>query len=442
MRYSLFDFTKSYSAGAVVEKTYVPAIVSFPFGKIQLLVTLIENETQTNFHKEDGVFGYIITEKGKWFFSSYNFFQTEFSYGKQVYLLEDFVVCESQDDYRTLKCETIKFEYDNLIYLDNFIKLDIEKNNIKINQDYEKIIFDEEGKGSLELKNEYNWHLKNDNYEYFKIKKHPYFLAKKNDGYINLKEVQELDKSISWFLKLVFNIKQSVISIQIDGLNSTEQQRGISTMHYYHKEIIKGYLNQGVESQTQVAFTIRDLSDKLTHNYSKWQDILSKKTTLLRLYFNEINSENYILDDRFKNLCSIIQGLEVFSFKRLSNSRFDGKPLRKGMLKILHASFNNDFLLLTSDYIENAEVERVLDIISDMRDYFQHLNKEIKIDLSNDSESMYCINRLLQINIRFHLLRLINITEEKIDHMIKRDLAFLQLSLFNLKTKLILPKNR
>jgi hypothetical protein len=143
-----------------------------------------------------------------------------------------------------------------------------------------------------------------------------------------------------------------------------------------------------------------------------------------------LNSRTISLEDRFKNYCAIIQGLDVFAtaaaklvYKGEMNRKLHN-ALDEALKKALFKSFGEDFIV------------KLCEVIGDQRDLFQHLNKPIKFDLSNNEHDLIAVNQLLAVIVRYHLWRAVGLPEDKLIKLVSRDTEWLLIDMFNLKQRL------
>lgn len=430
----IFDFTKNYSGAIETDNEAFPCNLSFDNGRIIFSLVRPDNSLA----QDPGMkkfSGYISTENGIMNFLATDAFQTLGSsnwrtYAKEQHQANSLIVTFENNDIKNHYFTQANIEYDNLDQIGNLSWTEIDSNcqstTFKLIKAFEDINFRQEP-DSIILNNYVNYLQQYDKRNILTVISSP-FISYKSKNRLTATEFGPLAIRFSYFLQLLFGIRQSVTSVLLFEHHVPKKGNGPSPYYFFNQEIIKALGNSSSRRSIKPQFNVEDL-DNVSLLYIAWHRFTITQQQICRLYFGEINSKEYIRDDRFKNLCSVIQGLEAFGF-------LTEIPKVKGDMNAkLRKATSAELQILIFGEKGLQFMQKLYELIGVQRDHYQHLNKPLKFDLNEIPEDIMTLNSLMQAIIRYHLLKAIGLNQDKIEKIILGDISFIKRKLQSIKLR-------
>lgn len=433
---SIFDFTKMYAGVVSLSGETYPCTLSFPDAKINF--KLIGKPADQHAQLKLDFTGYVSTEQGIMNYRAINSLQTHWSSGSselshQEFQADQLLVGNLSSDIDSELFEQVNICYNHLESIGNFITFEQDGQddlNFSFKKYFDSIILNEDPWGSLTLENPVRYNFRNSGLQYFKLNIDPFFSFVPKDK-ISLTEVQYLSYRLGWFIQLLFDIRQEPIDIVLFKKSVTlAEQRKNNPFYYLAPELIIRKTKK-IPVSRHPTLELNQLTDYIKNCFVCWKNFDTKQLKLATLYFKEINSQEYIVDDRFKNLCSIVQGLEVLgTSKKVSNIRGEmNAKLRRASTPELEG--------ILSSYVSIVFLHKLYEIIGHQRDHFQHLSKLLDHDLSDNTEEFVTVNTLLKVIIRYHFLLAIALSLTEISKIIKGEMIWFNHQLRKLEKNIL-----
>lgn len=426
-----------YAGIVCMNNTNHPCTLSFSNSTI--VFKLISNGDLENMQMgKFGFDGYISTENGIMNYRAWGALQTAWSQkgsnmSTQEFRPDSIILSSPKNDIELRNFSQINICFNNLESIGDYVQVannDWEKLNFNFQRSFQEIQFLDDLRETLTLENPVRYHFSNSGLQYFKLTIDPFF-SYIPASLLSIEAFGVYAKSLGWFLQLIFGAKQHPTDILL--FERTIKEKGPNTQQPYYflnSELIRKKSTPAPYLRYPV-FKINEITNALSTAYRLWCSFSDKASMLTRLYFNEINSAEYITDDRFKNLCAIIQGLEILG---TTNKSVVAKgemnlKLRQAMVTGLEAVLCN--------YISLAALHKLLEVVGHQRDYFQHLSKTLSYNLNDVTEEFVTVNTLLQIIIRFHFLKAIALPDDEIMQLIQSDLYWIKKELLKIQSNII-----
>lgn len=431
---SIFDFTKIYAGVVYLNGENYPCSLSFPDGEI--VFKLIGAPTEQHSRNKIDFTGYVSTEQGIMNYRAINTIQTHWSSGnfdlsRQEFQADELLVGSLSSEMELELYGQVNICYNHLENIGNFIKLDQDLNGelkFSFKKYFESLQLNDDDWGQLTLENPARYHLSNSSLQYFRLEIDPFFSFIPKAS-ISLKEIQYLSNRLGWFIQLLFDIRQQPIDVVLFEKPQKDNQKGNDAFYYLAPELIRRKMKKSAVPRNP-SLKLNQLSELIESCFNHWNKFNANQRKLATLYFNELNSKEYILDDRFKNLCAIIQGLEVLG------TSIKVKNIRGDMNAKLRRASAPEFETIMMSYIQIPVLHRLYEIIGHQRDHFQHLSKELNDDLSENSDIFAAVTTLMGIMIRYHLLLATGLQSGNIERIIKGDLIWIKRQLKQLENKI------
>ncbi|MGN7203936.1 hypothetical protein ACTHQF_06650 [Pedobacter sp. SAFR-022] len=419
----VFDFKKTYAGTIFINNNKLSCTISFPEGSIILSIITENGEYGFPYEVVASITGLLSTEKGIMKFKAFENFTISTSGGwnqfaHHEFKVQDLLVTDIDGDLNLNAFRHCRVYYDRLESIGRYIDIEHNGNAFSFQPTFERIDFYEEIDGTVSLFNPVTFRWSKSSNRVFSVQVEPYFD-------LLLSETKSLDliapeiKSVGWFVQLIFGAKQLPIDLLLfaeDKANKPDKDR---TYFFFTKELVEWKLKTKTPKVDQCFISIEDIKEQVKHSYLIWKSFTSAQKKILTLYFNEINSSQYISDDRFKNLCSLVQGLAAFK------TTIDIPGINGDMNKKLRYSCVPMLELILLDVFEHKVLFKLFEIIGRQRDHFQHLNVKLKYDLDDDPSEFRAVNGLLTCIIKFHILKAIEFPDGKIRDIVKRDLMYI-----------------
>jgi len=434
----IFDFAKTYTGAInVAEETY-PCSLSFPDNEI--VFTVISGErVATKDHRElFDLYGYISTEQGIRNFKALRTMQTSnsyywTSYSKQQFQAGGLMVSHEKNDIDLTKFRQVNVVFDKLDETGIFIDVKVnpkDPTKFTIKRDFEELTLLNLSGSSVTLNNPYSWGFGAGKKKKFVVSIEPfltYLPAEATDE----QELNVYSIQMSWFFQLLFGLRQRITGlIYFDPPVDELPENDSPIPYYYYDRAMIHNVQVGGYSGIPPLLRLEELLAELPVCFEAWHRFNSKQKMIIRLFFNALHSKEIIFDDRFKNYCAIVQGLDAFhsgSVKSTVKGEMNRKlhnALDQDMATILFKAFGQDFIY------------KLFELIGDQRDLFQHLNKPIKFDFNSDQSDMIAVNQLLTLIIKYHLWKAVRLPQDKINELTQRDLQWFKTDLYSLKRRL------
>jgi hypothetical protein len=434
----IFDFTKTYTGAIIENESSFPCNLSFPEGKI-IFQLLSSGEIDVGaYYQTKDLYGFIATEGGIMKFRAHKAFQISHLRGgsrhsKLAFLANSILVTLEKNDIRQDLFSQCNVVFDNLQVMGRYVDIDhdFELGTFSIKRTFEKLDFKND-ENSCTFENGYRWNLKPFDKTFLALHYELYFSFMNNAS----KSIEQFimdSVDIARYLQLIFDVRPLTSELILLGepLSEGSVEECGSQYYYYNREMINSKVSKTSSETIKPEIMIEDIQDELTFCFHEWASFNEKRSLIKRLYFNEINSKEYITDDRFKNFCSIIQGLEAFTGKvRVEETRGGGMEAR------LRVAIGADLEELLIKRIDKEFLYKLLKLIGHQRDHYQHLSKTLGYDLGRQADDMIAVNGLLAAIIRYHLLSAIKFPKDKIDQLVDRDLYWIERELRILQQKI------
>jgi len=419
----IFDFSKSYSGAIDYETESYPCNLTFENDKIVFALVRPENSLCTD-RAMNSFSGYISTENGIMNFLATDAFQTMGSsnwrsYANAQYQANSLVITIENNDIHNSNFAQVNIEYDNIDQIGLLcwteIDQDLQTPTFKLMRSFEELQI-QEAPNSIILNNYVSYLQRYSSQNILSLNSQP-FISYLPKECLTAQEFGSVIIRFSHFLQLLFSIRQQVSSVYLFQDPVPGEGNGASPFYFFNQDIIKAFRESYTRKNIHPPFNIEDI-ENIDLLFLSWDKFTSSQRRISRLYFGEINSKEYVRDDRFKNFCSIIQGLEAFG--NLTNI-----PRVKGEMnaKLRKATSPELETLLFGDG-KSLFMEKLFEIIGVQRDHYQHLNKPLRFDLNENPQDMITINAVLQAIIRYHLLKAIGLDQQKIDKIILIDVNY------------------
>lgn len=428
---SIFDFAKMYAGVASLNGETYPCTLSFPDAKINF--KLIGKPVNQHVQLKLDFTGYVSTEQGIMNYRAINSLQTYWSSGSfdlshQEFQADQLLVGNLSSDMDSELFEQVNICYNNLESIGNFITFEQDSQdnlNFSFKKYFDAIILNEDSWGSLTLENPVRYNFRNSELQYFNLNIDPFFSFVPKEK-ISLAEVQYLSYRLGWFIQLLFDIRQEPIDVV---LFKKPVSLAKNPFYYLAPELIRRKTRKTPISR-RPTLELNQLSDDIKNCFVHWNKFNNKQLRLATLYFKEINTQEYIIDDRFKNMCSIIQGLEILGTSNKIAS------IRGEMNSKLRRASTLELEEILSSYINVAFLYKLYEIIGHQRDHFQHLSKNLDYDLSDNVEEFATVNALLTVIIRYHFLLAISLSVDGISKIINGEMIWISHQLRKLKNNI------
>jgi hypothetical protein len=431
----VFDFSKSYTGTIHEEGKEIPSTLTFKDNDFVFNI-ITGDHFQTRDHREPFDFtGIISTDRGIWKFKASDAIQTSNNYywsnfSRQELTAASLIVSYERNDIALANFRQANVIYEQLSEIGIYIDVDINPKNVKkltIKHYFEKVDLLSEDQLKITLHNPYGLSHKPSKKIKFSVTYEP-FITIQSEKATDLININRQAREIGWFFQLIFSMRQDITGLilfdhPIDELPDSNEAL---PYFYFQTETVRN-IRVPRHAGIPPLFWMEDLLNVLPNLYQNWHAFSIKQRLISKLFFNELNSRTSSIEDRFKNLCAIIQGLDAFPTASLKNV-YKGEMNRKlrnaldnHLESVFFTTFGEDF------------IAKLFEIIGDQRDLYQHLSKTIKFDLSINEHDMIGVNQLMATIIRYHLWRAVAVPEDKIKQLISRDKEWFKIDLFNLK---------
>ncbi|WP_461789719.1 hypothetical protein [Pedobacter sp.] len=429
---SIFDYSKTYSGVVNLSGETYPCNLSFPEGEITF--KLVGKPTSPQAQLKLDFTGYISTERGIMNYRAIDSMQTHWSSGsfglsRQEFQADELLVGSLDSDINLDSFGQVNICYNHLDAIGNFIVYEQDtKEELKFTfrRLFESIKLLNGHWGRLSLENPVRHYFSFSGSQCFRLEIDPFFCCLPKSK-ISLLEVQHLSNRLGWFTQMLFNIRQQPIDVVLFKTQNKQNQKTKNDPYYYlAPELIRRKMNKKPGSRFP-SLKINDIMKLIGGCYVEWNKFDGKQLKLVTLFYNEINSSEYIVDDRFKNLCAIVQGLELLG----TSTKI--KDIRGEMNSKLRRGSTTEFEDLLRHYITIPVLHKLYEIIGHQRDHFQHLSKDLDYDLNEDTEQFAAVNTLLAIMIRYHLLVAIALPPTEIAKAVKQEMAWIRPQIKNLE---------
>jgi hypothetical protein len=440
----VFDFRHTYAGTMVLHDKRYPCSLSFPDSKIVFKVIteghgLMEDRGLVEFN------GYISTELGIMNFRTIRAYQIRRSTSSNIYSNEHFVANALMVSHVDNNIFLNKFAKMNIIYGDlrsigQFLDInptDFETDTFIFKPTFKNILFYQNNKEVIRLENPVFYNYSASLNVPFSVSIEPFFDFVPNTP-VGYDDLGPLVKSLGWFLQLLYDSKQfSTDLILYEHEENSDDKANELPYYVFNTEIISAKSQVKSKKSGHAQNGVEKTEAELRYSFAKWWNLETKHRTLYRIFFNEINSEIYSIDDRFKNFCSVIQGLEMLG------TTANVPDVKNSMNKKLRNATDAALTELLNELIAEKPLHKLYEIISDQRDYYQHLNKPLKMDLNDNPTEFLAVNGLLHLIIKYHLFKAVEYPQHLFSIVIKRDLGYIQSAIRSLekriKTKFSLP---
>jgi len=432
---SIFDFEKMYAGVIQLDEKTFPCTLSFKGSLIKF--KLIGSSTREHREGKHTFSGYVSTERGIMNYRALNALHTSWTSGSndlnnQEFQADELLLGNLSQDIDLGEFQQVNICYNHLERIGRFVTLDqdeVENLDFKFKRLFETILFCDDNWGKLTLENPVRYHFSNTGLQYFRLNIDPFFsFIPKNP--ITLEEVQLIANQLGWFTQLIFGIRQQPIDIV---LFQHPQNNGHSSSNepffYLAPELIQRKINK-ITANRHPTVELEGLKESLAASFQIWNNFTAVQRKLYILYFNEINSRQYIADDRFKNLCAIVQGLDALGNTKIVSN------VKGEMNSKLRRATTPELEQILIGHITIPSLHRLYEVIGNQRDHFQHLSKPLHYDLCEDMQEMHTVNILLEIIIRHHLFTSIKLPAMEAEKIIKGDISWIQRKLKKLQAKI------
>lgn len=420
----IFNFEKTYAGSIKFNGEELSCNLEFPNSNIIFTILIPESFEFNNYTEFSG---YITTEKGIKNFRAVKTFQvlnstTWSKFSKQQFQANGLIITHEKNNVFQEKFFHKNIFFNHLEFIGKFLDID-DTNKIEafqITPCFERIKFLKNNNECLSLENPFKRSLKRNSKIILTISIEPY-LSHESEISLEINEIYTKASKIGWFLQLIFGIKQSIIDLELfdSQINNIKEGMPFPTPFYFYNKSMISNKKRGNDGSNHSYFNIEEVKDELEYSYNFWNNFNENQVMICRLFFNEINSKEYIADDRFKNLCAIIQGLDAFHHRKNTSKEIKGEMNKKIKLtldstleEILFKKFSSQFLY------------KLFIIIGVQRDHYQHLSKKLTYNLNKNIEDLNAINQFIAVLIKYHLLIAIKFPTVKIIKIVNRDLSF------------------
>jgi hypothetical protein len=434
----VFDYTKTYTGSIVEDENNYPCSLAFRDSAIVFTLITEEQLSPRDHRNPFDFFGYIATERGIFHFKAMKAIQTSNSYTWSTYSRQEFtagslLVSHEKNDINTLRFRHATMVYNQLSEIGIYLNIDFAPSDTKtftINREFEELVLRPESDMKITLDNPYSWAFKPAKNVQFSISSDPFITLRARES-LNDQEINSQTSEIGFFFQLIFGMRQDLTALIFFDPPADELTEGQSALpfFYFHKQIIKNVI-QPRHAGIPPLFRVEDMLPELPIAYKHWYNFDKKQKVLCRLFFNELNGREVVLDDRFKNLCAVIQGLNIFKTadrKEVHKGEMNRKlrnALDPELEKVLFTTFGDKFII------------KLFEVIGDQRDFFQHLSKSLKFDLNENRNDIIAVNQLMATIVRYHLWLAVGLPANKIKRLVSRDIEFFRIDLFLLKQRL------
>lgn len=419
---SIFNFNHTYAGGFIINGDTHPCTLSFPDNNI--IFTVIKSGKVPLL--QDGIFsGYISTERGIMNFKALDAYQIAenlnwSNYSKEQFFVNSLIVSNEKNNINQESFAQVNISYDNLDLTGTFAMVDQDKEQPKpfqIKRPFEEIVFIKTTKEELTLENTVRWKHQRSERMIFSVTSDPFFYYTSKQA-LSIKDLGPTVKHLASFMQLLFGLQQSATDLILYDIptESTSDEQSPALYYFFNNELISSYKSRTVRHIFNPSYKIEDLITEIPTCYQNWMQFSKEQERICWLYFNEINSKQYIRDDRFKNFCAIIQGLHVFG-SSIKTEKFKGEMNGK-----FRNAIDDTLEHILTDIIALNFLHKLFELLGDQRDHYQHLSKKLAVDFNENPADMIMVNSLLQAIIRYHLLRAVAFDGEKIITMIQRDI--------------------
>lgn len=429
----IFDFTKTYTGAITNNQQNYPCSLDFLDDRIVFTVVTADFVSLRQVGEKFELYGIITTEKGLHYFRAINALLISHSYSRQQFQAEGVLVSREANDLSKRKFRQGVIVFDRLDQTGIFLNVQMDPNDINqfyIEQKFKELSLLESDGRLVQLNNPNQLSFGGDRNLKLSISINPHLTFQSNIGF----DEQELRRQgiwASWFFQLVFRLKQRIVSVTLfdQAVADPSRPNPSPPCYYLHSEIVRN-VRTASYIPARPHYLLEEILADLPLSYAIWEEFNEKQRLICRLYFNELNTRYVIQDDRFKNFCAIIQGLEVFLGSK-PNKKIKGKMNRE-LRNTLDSNLENLlFPELGKDFIF-----KLFDRIGDQRDLFQHLNKPIKFDFNNNKSDIVTINQLMSLLISYHLRKTIELPKDKLLGLAEQELIQFKHRLLDLKQRL------
>lgn len=437
----IFRFDKVYTGTVVKDGQNFPCTLSFEDHEIIFSLVTDGSETFGKMVRDVSLGGYIATEKRVMNFRAIKCIQlsdsyTWSSYSRQRFLANGLLVCDESKD---ISCETFleaSLVYDKFYLIGRFLDIDRvvadrsvgeTKDTFTVEPLFEDIIlYDQDGR-KVTLENPYRYAFSHSDRNKIKVSIEP-FISYQPPKSSEITALSEYAINTGWFFQLLFGFAQSLTDVIL--FDTLSNGHGRRPYFYFSKALIKRKLIPNPIATPHPIFDVEELKDQLGDYYANWVGFNEKQKLVCRLFFNEVNSENVVSDDRFKNYCAIIQGLNALLGPKPKNN------IKGDMNSKLHHSLDDVLKEKLLKYMSQEFLERLFLLIGEQRDHYQHLSKKLTVDLCAEAELMYSTNALLAVIIKSYLFKAVGMNKLIHSRYLDREVYLLTNSLHILKRKL------
>ncbi len=434
----IFNFTKTYAGAIIDDQNNYPCSLDFIDNDIIFTVITESEFKPKGFRQPFDFHGYMVTEDGVKNFRAGNAIQILRSYNwstysKQQFQVKELLISHESNDIFREEFHQLNIVFNNLSNTGIFLNIKLEPSTtdkFSVEQTFKELSLLKNETQLIEVNNPYNWAFDHSKNIKLLISVNPFITYISGKG-LRPQKLKEQAIQISWFLQLVFGIRQRIVKLVLfdPPTNSLPENSSPSPYYYFYSDMIRDIQASG-DSFISPFYRFEKLAGKLPEYYGNWHNFDPKQKLICRLFFNEINSNHVVLDDRFKNFCSIIQGLDAFGVPT------KGSATKGEMNRKLQNTLDEDLKeYIFKNFGENFICE-LFKIIGDQRDLFQHLNKSIKFDLNNVKDDIIAANQLMAMLIKYHIWKKIGFSKPIIKTLIDREIEFFKIGLYDLKRRL------